>query len=345
MATPLRIGSLGAAHMAQVAIARPSRGMADVVFAAVAARDSGRAARWARRQGVARVHPSYAALLADPAIDAVYVPLPNSLHAEWALRALAAGKHVLCEKPLAANASEAQQLADAAEASGLVLMEAMHYRYHPLAARLRALLDGGIIGTLRHIDAEFSAPLLQPRSIQFRADLAGGATMDVGCYVLDLLRLLVGAEPVVQSATARLLRPEVDRLMRADLAFPSGCTARMTCALLSARGLRLGATVYGTTGTLRVIMPWLPHYFNLIVVKTARGTTVERVPGRTTYAYQLEAFARAIRDGVAPETSAQAAVGTMRAIDAVYRAAGMRPRGAAHTAPPEDLLSSGGAQG
>lgn len=324
---PLRIGSLGAAHMSVVALVRPSRHVPDVTITAVAARNEARARRFAERYHIPQVHASYEALLCDPAIDAVYIPLPNSLHALWTIAALRAGKHVLCEKPLAANAHEAEQMAQVAVETQRVLFEAMHYRYHPLAARIKAIVDSGEIGDIRHLDVEFSVPLLQPHSIQFRYDLGGGATMDVGCYVIDFVRFLVDEEPQVLRAEARLIRPKVDRYMTADFRFANGCTAHMTCALLSARLLRLRAVIYGTRGELRVNFPFLPHIYHSITVSTPRMMRHERVEGHSTYVYQLQAFADAVRHGTPPLTHADDAVATMRVIDAVYVAAGLQLRG------------------
>jgi predicted dehydrogenase len=327
MPTSLRIGILGAAPIAVRAVIRPARRQPNVEVAAVAARDPARARRYAARQRIPSIHRSYAALLEDPAIDAVYIALPNSLHAEWSIRALRAGKHVLCEKPLAANAREAEQMARVAADSGRVLAEAFHYRYHPLAARLKAILDSGEIGQIQRIETEFSVPLIRPRSIQFRYDLGGGATMDVGCYAINLLRFLASAEPQVVHAQARLLRPQVDRLMTAEFRFGDGCTGRITCALLSARLLRAGASVYGAAGQVDVMFPFLPHYFHRISVRSGGTTRHEQLEGETTYFYQLHAFARAMRGEAPMLTDTADAIANMRVIDATYRAAGLRPRG------------------
>lgn len=327
MSIPLRIGILGAAPIAIAALIRPARRLPSAQIAAVAARDPARARRYAAQQRIPGFHRSYAALLEDPGIDAVYIALPNSLHAEWAIKALQAGKHVLCEKPLAANAREAEQMARAAEAAGRVLLEAFHYRYHPLAARLKAILDGGEIGLIDRIETEFSVPLLRPGSIQFRYDLGGGATMDVGCYAVNLLRFLAGAEPHVVHARARLIRPQVDRLMTADFQFADGRTGQITCALLSARLLRAGARVYGTSGQLHVTFPFLPHHFHRITVRNGATTRHEQIEGATTYFYQLQAFARAAQGGAPAPTTAADAIANMRVIDDIYRAAGLRPRG------------------
>ncbi len=239
-----------------------------------------------------------------------------------------------CEKPLAANAREAEQMAQAAAETERVLFEAMHYRYHPLAARIKAVVDSGEIGDIRHLDVELSVPLFQPRSIQFRYDLGGGATMDVGCYVIDLVRFLVGENPEVVRAEARLIRPEVDRYMTADFRFENGSTAHMTCALLSARLLRLRAVIYGTRGELRVNFPFLPHIYHSITISTQHMTRHERVEGHSTYVYQLQAFADAVRHGAPPLTHVGDAVATMRVIDAVYAAAGLQLRsGTRHILP------------
>jgi predicted dehydrogenase len=162
--------------------------------AGIAARDKARAEAFGLRHGIPTAYGSYDELLADPDVDAVYNPLPNSLHARWTLAAIAAGKHVLCEKPFASNAAQATQVADAAEASGLVVMEAMHYRYHPLVRRLRELVTGGELGPVQHIQAWTTFIIEDPDDIRYDYDLAGGALMDGGCYAIDCLRMLAGAD-------------------------------------------------------------------------------------------------------------------------------------------------------
>ncbi len=218
-------------------------------------------------------------------------------------------------------------MARVAAETGRVLVEAFHYRYHPLAARMKAILDSGEIGQIRHMEAEFSVPLLAPRSIQYRYDLGGGATMDVGCYAINLLRFLAGEEPEVISAEARLIRPQVDRWMAASLRFPGGCTARMICALLSARLLRSGVVVRGTEGELRVTFPFLPHIFHRMTIRSRDGIRHERLQGESTYTYQLRAFVRAVHEGRPALTDAVDAIANMRVIDAVYEKAGLQPRG------------------
>src|SRR5215468_6163531 len=165
---PLRLGVLGAARIAPMALLAPARRVSDAVVLAVAAREATRAGAFAARHRIPRVHPTYEALLADPEVEAVYNPLPNSLHAPWTIRALEAGKHVLCEKPFAASVAEAEEMAAAAKRAGRVLVEAFHYRYHPLFARLRTILDAGEIGTVLHLEAHFCFPLPRPGDIRFR---------------------------------------------------------------------------------------------------------------------------------------------------------------------------------
>ena len=323
-ADPLRLGILGAAHIAPMALVRPAQRVPEATVLAVAARDPERARRFAARHGIPRVHPSYDALLADPEIDAVYNPLPNSLHAPWTIRALAAGKHVLCEKPFAANAAEAEEMARAAERAGRVLVEAFHWRYHPLFARVRAILDAGEIGQVRHLEAHFCIPLPLPNDIRYRKDLAGGALMDTGCYTVSVLRHLAGAEPAVESARGWWTRGGVDRAMEASLRFPDGRTARLTCSLFSAWLLRASATVEGSAGRVSVFNPIAPHFYHRLRVLTPAGTRSERVAGPSTYECQLRAFVAAVRDGAPVPTGPADAIKNMRVIDAIYAAAGRR---------------------
>jgi predicted dehydrogenase len=324
---PLRFGILGAARIAPAALLRPARDLPAATVVALAARDRTRAETFARRHDIPRVHTSYADLLADPEIDAVYNPLPNSLHCEWTVRALEAGKHVLCEKPIASNADEARHMAEAAEKTGRVLMEAFHYRYHPLAARMREIVASGELGRIRRIEAALCFPLLRRGDIRFDLFLAGGALMDAGCYAVNCVRFLADAEPEVVSARARLSSPGVDRRMDAELRFEGERLGKVTASLLSASLLRLSARVVGDEGELAVFNFVMPQLFHRLRVKTPRGSRSERVAGDATYTCQLRAFIRAVREGAPFETDAADAIANMRVIDAIYRAAGLEPRG------------------
>jgi predicted dehydrogenase len=300
---------------------------------AVAARDRAKADAFARKHKVPRVHDSYEALLGDPDVEAVYVPLPNGLHGRWTLAALAAGKHVLCEKPFTANADEAREVAGAAAGAGLVVMEAFHWRYHPLADRMLAIVAGGELGAVRHVEASFCFPLPRRSDIRWQLDLAGGSLMDAGCYAVHMVRTLAAREPVVRRARARVRMPAVDRWIQADLEIPGGATGKVTAAMWSATVLCLNATVVGTEATMSVLNPLAPQFFHRLTVKGRNGKRTERVRGRSTYAYQLEAFASAVRHGSPVLTGPDDSVANMTLIDAIYRAAGLDPRTPTYSGP------------
>ncbi len=297
------------------------------MVAAVAARDPAKARAFAVQHGIPQVYASYQALLADPTIDAIYNPLPNNLHAEWTIRALEAGKHVLCEKPLAANAAEAEQMAQTAERTGLVLMEAFHTVYHPLANRMKAIIDSGELGQIRHIDVQFCTLMWRWWDIRLRYDLAGGATMDLGCYAIRLLRFLANAEPEVVRAQADCVTPQLDRWMRADLRFPNDITGSFTCAFWSTKLIRITARVLGEAGEMHVLNPILPQLYHRLQVRTAAGTRTEHHPGDSTYTYQLRAFVAAIQGQRPLLTDGRDGVANMRVIDAIYEKAGLQHRG------------------
>jgi len=321
----VRIGVLGAARITPAALVRPAAVVDGVEVAAIAARDPSRAAEFARRHGVATVHRTYDDLLADPTLDAVYVPLPNGLHARWTLAAVKAGKHVLCEKPFTSNAAQAREVRDAAAGSGLVVMEAFHYRYHPLARRMEEVVHDGTLGEVERVETSMCFPLPRFADIRYQYDLAGGALMDAGCYAVHCLRLLAPGTPSVTAARAGLLRrdPRVDRAMTADLALPGGGTGRVRASMWSSRVLSIRARVVGTRGRLSVFnyaTPQLPSRFTVTVDGARRR---ERFTGEPTYVHQLRAFVAAVRGGPTNLTPPDDSVATMTLIDAIYTAAGL----------------------
>ena len=320
----VRIGILGASRFAPMILIKPAREIDEVVVAAVADRDEPQARAFAAKHGIARVHESYDALIADPDLDAVYIVLPNSLHGRWTRAALAAGKHVLCEKPFMANAAEAREIAELAATSDRVVMEAIQYRYHPLTLRVEQIVASGELGKLEQVDVALCV-LLPKRSNAnvYEYSLAGGALMDAGIYAVDMVRTFGGSTPEVVSAQAKLSGPEVDRAMTAELRFTSWLTGRVRCALWSSDLFRASAKLIGDRGELRVLSPAAPHLFHRLSVRSADSKRVERFPGRSSFAYQLDAFAAAVLRGVPVRTTPEDAVENMSVIDAIYRAAGL----------------------
>ncbi|TWD82249.1 putative dehydrogenase [Kribbella amoyensis] len=326
---PLRIGVLGAARIAGRAIADPAR-LTGHRLVAVAARVTGRAEAFAAEHGVERVHASYEDVLADPEIEAVYNPLANGLHGPWNLKAIAAGKHVLTEKPSASNAEEAAAVRDAARDGGIVFMEAFHYAYHPVMKRLQELLAKGELGDLQHIEATMVMGPPADEDPRWSLSLAGGAVMDVGCYALHAQRLLApfgGGAPTLVNARAgeRKRMPGVDEWLNADLEFPSGATGAVRTSM-AAEELDFSLKVIGTRGEAFAPGFVLPHLDDRVIVTTKEDTWVEHLGTRTSYTYQLEAFAGAVREGKPVLTDAEDALATMQLIDACYRDAGMSPR-------------------
>jgi predicted dehydrogenase len=322
---PLRFGILGAAHIVPNALVAPAAKVPGVELTAIAARDHVRARDFARKHRILRVHKTYDDLLHDPDVNVIYNPLPNSLHCEWSIAALRAGKHVLCEKPMASNSSEAARMAQVADETGLLLVEAFHYRYHPLSDRIHQLIHSGAIGRLLHLEGQFMVPI-PPPNIRYDWSLAGGATMDLGCYPLHMIRYFSGLTPQVVRATAEIGPPNIDVAMEADLLLGTDTTARMKCSMKANTTLMVSFTARGDRGELSATNPVGPHHGHQLVIKTDSIDSTETVPGDTSYTHQMRVFAAAVRGEAPFPTDAHEAVINMRLIDDVYRAAGLPPR-------------------
>lgn len=326
---PLRIGVLGAARITERALVDPARAGGHRLVA-VAARDRGRAESFAARHGVERVHGSYAALLADPEVEVVYNPLANGLHGPWNIAALAAGKHVLTEKPSASNAEEAAEVREAARKAGTVFMEGFHYLFHPVTRRLHELLASGELGELRRVETLVAIPAPADSDPRWSLPLAGGAVMDLGCYSLHAVRMLApwaGGAPRLVSARGgeRAGAAGVDERLDAELAFPGGATASARCHMAYGE-LEMSCRIVGARGEALAPNFVLPHMDDRVVVRTAEGERTERLGTRSSYTYQLEAFAARVRGGTPLPLDADDALATMTLIDESYRAAGFEPR-------------------
>jgi len=286
---------------------------------AVASRSEKRAREFAKEHGIPTHHGSYEALLEDDSIDAVYIPLPNSMHHEWAIRAAAAGKHVLCEKPLALNASECEEMKAAAEEAGVVLMEAFMYRFHPRTERVLELLASGAIGEVRSVRSAFTFRLRNPDNIRFDPALGGGALMDVGCYCVNVSRTLAGEEPETVQAVAEWTDRDVDEFLAGMMRFPSGLVSHFDCALTMERSEAY--EVGGTEGSLRVASAFLPGTDDVAIehARGHQGTTTEVIRGDDEYRLMVEHFAECVLEDRAPRYSASEAAANMRAIEALYR--------------------------
>jgi predicted dehydrogenase len=299
--------------------------LCDVV--AIASRDGSRASEVARDLGIAHAYGSYEELLADPDIDAVYNPLPNHLHAEWTLRAAGAGKHVLCEKPLAMDAAEAERVVEGCRDAGVLLMEAFMYRLHPQWVRIRELVEQGRLGDLMAIQSFFSYRNVDPANIRNVPEFGGGALMDIGCYPINVSRMMFGGEP-----------DRVEAVMHLDPAFGTDVLASVimtfgerqstfTCSTVLESDQRVH--LIGTEGRLLVEIPFnIPPDRATRLLLTAGGdspvdpnTEVIEIPARDQYGVQGDMFSRAIIEGTQVPTPPEDAVANMRLIDAIRAAA------------------------
>ncbi len=295
---------------------------------AIGSRDGETARRAAEELGIPRAHDSYEALLADPEVDAVYIPLPNHLHLEWTVAAARAGKHVLCEKPLALTSADAEQMVEAAASNGVLFMEAFMYRLHPSWLAVRELVASGRIGRLQTIQSWFSYYNDDPRNIRNILDAGGGALMDIGCYNINLSRMLFDGEPErVEASVVRDPDSGVDVLTSGLLVFPGGGTATFTCSTRSESDQRVH--IYGTEGHIAVAIPFNipPDRATYIYITHGGDPPVAPDVERMTfdiadpYGCEADAFAAAVLDGAPLPTPPSDGVANMRVIEQVVDAA------------------------
>jgi len=289
----------------------------DVEVVAVCSRDLSRAESFAARWGIGRAYCSYDELLADAEIEAVYIPLPNTMHAEWSIKAVGAGKHVLCEKPFSRHVGEVEAAWDAADAAGRLLSEAFMYRHHPQTAKLVELVRSGAIGELRVIRAAFSYSLYDAGNIRLRTDVEGGALMDVGCYCVSGARLLAG-EPVAVAGSAHIGSSGTDWVFAGLMRFPGDVTALFDCGTSLPNRDELEAI--GTEGSLFLDDPW---HCNEPVIELRRDGEVERIEAArgNPYRLELEGMNAAIRGERPLLLGRDDALGQARAIEALFEAA------------------------
>jgi predicted dehydrogenase len=317
----VRWGVLSTANIGRVAVNPAIQASSNGELAAVASREAGRAREFASKGGIPRHYGGYETLLEDPEIDAVYIPLPNSLHRAWTIRAAERGKHVLCEKPLALTPAEGREMRAAAEANGVKLMEAFMYRFHPRTEKVIELVQGGAVGALRMIRSAFTFRLTRPDNIRLQPELGGGALMDVGCYCVNLSRTLAGSEPIAVQAWASWAASGVDNQMAGSLLFEGGVLAQFDCALTMER--RELYEVAGTVASLTVPAAFLPGTSD-VAVTVHRGREPEvrhEIPGVDEYRLMVEHFADCVLHDRPLRYPASEAVANLQVIDALYRSA------------------------
>lgn len=326
-------GILGAARIAASALVPAIRKSANARVVAVAARDGIRAAEFAAQHGIPKAYGSYQEMLADPEVEAVYNPLPNSLHLPWTLRALEASKHVLCEKPLALSAAEAERMDQAAQKAGLILMEAFMYRFHPQIARALELVRSGALGGLRLIRPSFSFLLERPTDIRWVAALGGGALYDVGCYCVTFSRLFAGREPLAVTGWSDLTPPDhpggggVDHSFVGVLDFGEGLRSVFDCSFT--QPFRQRVELVGERGTVVIPEAWVPgrrgsggpDEHGLEAPRLVVNGQEEVQPAADSYQLMVEHFVRAARGQEPLRYPAEEAVRQMRVLDALYASA------------------------
>jgi xylose dehydrogenase (NAD/NADP) len=313
---PVRWGILSTADIGNKLLAGAAESP-DVDVVAVGSRELARAEDFAQRHAIPRAYGSYDELLADPGVEAVYIPLPNTMHCEWSIRAIEAGKHVLCEKPMSRHSADVERVFDAAERAGRLLSEAFMYRHHPQTTRLFELVRGGAIGELRLVRSAFSYGLFDEQNIRLRTDVQGGALMDVGCYCVSGSRLLAG-EPESVFGRAYIGPTGTDWVFTGSLRFADGVLGLFDCGTTLSNRDELEAM--GTEGSLFLDDPW--HCLEP-VIELRREDGVERIETErgNPYRLELENLGGAIRRQTAPLLGREDAVAQARVIEALFGSA------------------------
>ena len=337
MSGTVRWGILSTADIGVRKVIPGIRKAARCEVVAIASRDGEQARAVADQLGIPSAHASYEALLADPGVDAVYIPLPNHMHMDWTIAALRAGKHVLCEKPLAMTADDAQRMVDVAHETGLHLMEAFMYRQHPSWVAAMELVESGRIGTLTAVQSWFSYYNDDATNIRNIVEYGGGALFDIGCYTINLSRMVFGGEPLhIQASVRRDRATGVDALVSAILDFDGGI-ASFTCAIRSESDQRVH--IYGTKGRISIDIPFnIPPDRPTRIRLTAGGdppvapdTTVLEFPTTDPYTAEVERFVSAVLDGGPTPVPPEDAVANLRVIDAIFAIAERGPGAASLT--------------
>jgi predicted dehydrogenase len=318
----IRFGAVGTARVVAHGLLAPARDTQGVEVIGIASRTLPKAKNFAQTHDVKQAFGSYDALIDCADIDAVYVALPTALHYEWARRAIEAGKHVLCEKPLTANAHLAQELVACARQHDRVLVEGMHMHYSGQLRRQRELVANGEFGRLLRIESCFRATYARMAKDDFRQsfELGGGATLDLGCYAVNCLRYVAGEEPEILSARCKYFSPQVDRWMRAECRFPSGAEGVAECGFRGFYTPRVGVVATCEGGSIK--------WDGQGLVCNKNGNMVqEPIAATPTYRLQLEAFVKRIR-GEKPDVHLlEDSIQTARVLDAMYSKAGLELRG------------------
>ncbi|QBD82265.1 Gfo/Idh/MocA family oxidoreductase [Ktedonosporobacter rubrisoli] len=319
----VRWGVISAANIGVRAVSPAIHASSNGRLVAVGSRDPQRAAELYAFAPHVRIYGDYVSVINDPDIDAVYIPLPNSLHAEWTIRALEAGKHVLCEKPLATTVEEGKKMLEAARANKVLLMEAFMYRFHPQVVWALEQIKAGVIGSVKLVRASFSFDIRgRSTNVRLRPELAGGSLMDIGCYPLNLCRAIYGHPPRTVAARVYAPRPgAVDMAMNAVLDFGEGRFGLIDSSFELAR--RQMAEIVGDEGSITIPVPFTPGDHAVAVFVTKGGNMNEQSFTRVDqYRLEVEHFANCIRTGQEPEMSLNETLENLATIEAIYQAAG-----------------------
>ncbi len=324
------VGILGTSMISRNGLIIPADSLQNIVIDSIGSRNLIKSLIFSKKYNIPKYCKGYDKLIADPEIDIIYNSLPNGLHTEWNIKSIRSKKHVICEKPIASNSNEALKIKKEFENNKVLLMEAFHYRYHPLFHRINEIIKNDELGKIQDISAKCLINIRRKSDIRYNFDLGGGSLLDVGCYAINITRTLIKEEPKIDSAYADIFKDQIDTFFHGELYFPSGIKGIIESSLANEKKTGSELKIKGNRGTLSCSAPFSPYGGVIDLRLKNKKSKIEKLitsKQKSTYYFQLVSFLQSINDKKKIETNINDAVKNLKVIDELYKKAGLKPRG------------------